>query len=180
MRMQRPHPDADMNWILRAAAKNKKSSSRRHKPGSVEMEKYGLLDDVTTEKETMEAIAWRHNQIPLARLPVFHEHLRGNAQSTSTTPPLAANISPPDGIIRVEGSPAREESVEEQMLRRRRREAMVLEDEGMPLSSANIIERVRSESEDMVSVVPPISPARARWIENDRVITRNLDNILSR
>lgn len=151
-----------MNWVLRAAAKNKKCP-RHHEAGSIQMEKYGLFDDITTEKDTWDAAALRHNlnQAPLARMPVFHEHLRGNVQSTPTTPPLEASLALGGSTnTELRGSPAREESVEEQMLRRRRREAMVLEDEGMPLSSANIIERVSPEWETVfeTDVDAPISP----------------------
>ena len=135
--MQWRHSDTDMNWILRTVAKSKKRYPSDHGAGIVQMEKHGLLDD-TASDESLFPATWRPDLVR----PNFREHIPSMAQSAPTTPLLLE-----DGTEIIESSQAREESVEEQMLRRRRREAMVLEDEGMPLSSANIIERATPEPE---------------------------------
>ena len=130
--MQWRHNDTDMNGILRTVAKSKKRYPSDHGAGIVQMEKHGLLDDTASE----ESSTWR----PDLLRPNFREHIPSMGYSAPATPLLLG-----DGTEIIESSQAREESVEEQMLRRRRREAMVLEDEGMPLSSANIIERATPE-----------------------------------
>lgn len=140
--MQWPHTDSDMNWVLRAAAKNKRKDGSDQYAGCCQMQKYGLLDDMAASQHSVSTEPRQH----IVR-PNFREHISYTAQSAPTTPPPQASVTLEDGTeieIRAD-SPAREESMEEQMLRRRRREAMVLEDEGRPLSSANIIERIAPE-----------------------------------
>ena len=134
-----------MSWILRTVAKNKKRFASDHDAGSVQMKKYGLLDDTASDESAM-AAAYRNN---LPR-PNFREHIPSMAQSAPTTPLLQASSSAEDRTNLRGGSQTREESVEEQILRRRRREAMVFEDEGRPISSANIIERSTPEQEGLV------------------------------
>lgn len=132
-RMRWPHNDFYMRAILSATTNDKRRGPGDRNAGIAQLVDYGLLDDIGRDEdisgEALRRLRMREYTIDLT-------------QSAPTTPLSQTSVPIEHGTNLRGGLQTREESPEEQMLRRRRREAMVFENEGEPLSSASIIERV--------------------------------------